>query len=197
MLKKIWNASWRHLCYDFTKIFHFYFQKNRDWLIICNIILLLTFVLETDFSSKLPKKNSFKMTNLKEERIESTELKIQAAGGGESSGSDSDKDLKTSSTSSVSSSSSGTTSKLALRMADKVSLGSSPAEKRFKFEPNEDYLDQLLAMGISNNGAKKVRKISRQISLLFVFVLTRGDLTRFFKMSTKYWISGLVLHGES
>ena len=137
------------------------------------------------------------MTNLKEERIESTELKIQAAGGGESSGSDSDKDLKTSSTSSVSSSSSGTTSKLALRMADKVSLGSSPAEKRFKFEPNEDYLDQLLAMGISNNGAKKVRKISRQISLLFVFVLTRGDLTRFFKMSTKYWISGLVLHGES
>ena len=138
---------------------------------ICNIILLLTFVLETDFSSKLPKKNSFKMTNLKEERIESTELKIQAAGG-ESSGSDSDKDLKTSSTSSVSSSSSGTTSKLALRMADKVSLGSSPAEKRFKFEPNEDYLDQLLAMGISNNGAKKVRKISRQF--FFVFVLTHA-----------------------
>ena len=51
---------------------------------------------------------------------------------------------------------SGTTSKLALRMADQVSLSSSPAEKRFKFEPNEDYLDQLLAMGISINGAKKV-----------------------------------------
>lgn len=31
----------------------------------------------------------------------------------------------------------------------------SPAEKRFKFEPNEDYLDQLIAMGISINGAKK------------------------------------------
>ena len=42
-------------------------------------------------------------------------------------------------------------------MADQVSLSSSPAEKRFKFEPNEDYLDQLLAMGISLNGAKKVR----------------------------------------
>ena len=41
-------------------------------------------------------------------------------------------------------------------MADQVSLSSSPAEKRFKFEPNEDYLDQLLAMGISLNGAKKV-----------------------------------------
>ena len=42
-------------------------------------------------------------------------------------------------------------------MADKVSLASSsPAEKRFKFEPNEDYLNQLLAMGISLNGAKKV-----------------------------------------
>ena len=53
--------------------------------------------------------------------------------------------------------STGTTSKLALRMADQVSLSSSPAEKRFKFEPNEDYLDQLLAMGISLNGAKKVR----------------------------------------
>ena len=56
------------------------------------------------------------------------------------------------------SSSSGTTTKLAARMADKVSLASSsPAEKRFKFEPNEDYLNQLLAMGISLNGAKKVR----------------------------------------
>ena len=115
------------------------------------------------------------MTNLKEERIESTELKIQAAGG-ESSGSDSDKDLKTSSTSSVSSSSSGTTSKLALRMADKVSLGSSPAEKRFKFEPNEDYLDQLLAMGISNNGAKKVQKFP----VIFFVCFDSRDLTRFF-----------------
>ena len=95
------------------------------------------------------------MTNLKEEISGSNELKIQAAGG-ESSGSDSDKDLKTSSISSCSSSSSGTTSKLAIRMADKVSLSSSPAEKRFKFEPNEDYLDQLLAMGISSNGARKV-----------------------------------------
>jgi len=79
------------------------------------------------------------------------------------SGSDSDNNAAsniTKTTSSVSSScssvaSSGTTSKLALRMADQVSLSSSPAEKRFKFEPNEDYLDQLLAMGISLNGAKK------------------------------------------
>jgi len=65
--------------------------------------------------------------------------------------------VKTSSVSSSCSSvaSSGTTSKLAIRMADQVSLSSSPAEKRFKFEPNEDYLDQLLAMGISINGAKK------------------------------------------
>lgn len=75
-----------------------------------------------------------------------------------SAGSDSDavKSSSISSVSSVASSSSGTTSKLALRMADQVSLSSSPAEKRFKFEPNEDYLDQLLAMGISINGAKKV-----------------------------------------
>ena len=107
------------------------------------------------------------MTNLKEEISGSNELKIQAAGG-ESSGSDSDKDLKTSSISSCSSSSSGTTSKLAIRMADKVSLSSSPAEKRFKFEPNEDYLDQLLAMGISSNGARKVSiKISNFLVILF------------------------------
>ena len=82
-------------------------------------------------------------------------------GGGETSGSGSDSDntAKTSSVFSCSSnSSSGTTSKLAMRMADKVSLSSSPAEKRFKFEPNEDYLDQLLAMGVSINGAKKVMK---------------------------------------
>ena len=105
------------------------------------------------------------MTNLKEEISGSNELKIQAAGG-ESSGSDSDKDLKTSSISSCSSSSSGTTSKLAIRMADKVSLSSSPAEKRFKFEPNEDYLDQLLAMGISSNGA---RKVSIKIDVFFTF----------------------------
>lgn len=77
-----------------------------------------------------------------------------------SSGSDSDNAVKTASESSRSSvastSSSGTTTKLAARMADKVSLASSsPAEKRFKFEPNEDYLNQLLAMGISFNGAKK------------------------------------------
>lgn len=76
-----------------------------------------------------------------------------------SSGSDSDNAVKTaseSSRSSACSSSSGTTTKLAARMADKVSLASSsPAEKRFKFEPNEDYLNQLLAMGISLNGAKK------------------------------------------
>merc|ERR1712038_899017 len=65
--------------------------------------------------------------------------------------------VKTSSVSSSCSSvaSSGTTSKLAIRMADQVSLSSSPAEKRFKFEPNEDFLNQLLAMGISINGAKK------------------------------------------
>ena len=76
-----------------------------------------------------------------------------------SSGSDSDNAVKTaseSSCSSVASSSSGTTTKLAARMADKVSLISSPPEKRFKFDPNEDYLNQLLAMGISLNGAKKV-----------------------------------------
>lgn len=82
-----------------------------------------------------------------------------------SSGCSSDSDLSnpkpsTSSESSCSSlSSHGTTTKLAARMADKVSINdstSSPAEKRFKFEPNEDYLDQLLAMGISVNGATKV-----------------------------------------
>ena len=82
-----------------------------------------------------------------------------------SSGSDSDNAVKTASESSCSSvasstastASSGTTTKLAARMADKVNLGiSSPAEKRFKFEPNEDFLNQLLAMGISLNGAKKV-----------------------------------------
>jgi len=81
-----------------------------------------------------------------------------------SSGSDSDNAVKTASESSCSSvasstasmASSGTTTKLAARMADKVNLGiSSPAEKRFKFEPNEDFLNQLLAMGISLNGAKK------------------------------------------
>ena len=98
------------------------------------------------------------MTNLKEEGKSEAgpELKIQQNGEVESSGSDSEKDLKASSLSSCSSSSSGTTSKLAIRMADTVSLSSSPAQKRFKFEPNEDYLDQLLAMGISSNGAKKV-----------------------------------------
>jgi len=40
-------------------------------------------------------------------------------------------------------------------MADGVVLKWNQAEKRYKFEPNEDYLDQLLAMGISLNGAKK------------------------------------------
>merc|ERR1712029_1242010 len=133
--------------------------------------------LKTDFSSKLPKKNSFKMTNLKEESNDSNELKIQAAGG-ESSGSDSDKDLKTSSMSSCSSSSSGTTSKLALRMADKVSLSSSPAEKRFKFEPNEDYLDQLLAMGISSNGARKALYYTgnRSVSLATNWIFDHPEL---------------------
>ena len=57
-------------------------------------------------------------------------------------------------------------------MADQVSLSSSPAEKRFKFEPNEDYLDQLLAMGISLNGAKKVRftTIFELFSILLLLV---------------------------
>jgi len=121
---------------------------------------------------------SNKMTNLKEpegnikdevslaqkvkseQQHQNGEIRENSSG----SGSDSDNNAasgvaKTSSVSSscssVASSSSGTTSKLALRMADQVSLSSSPAEKRFKFEPNEDYLDQLLAMGISLNGAKK------------------------------------------
>jgi len=117
------------------------------------------------------------MTNLKEESNDSNELKIQAAGG-ESSGSDSDKDLKTSSMSSCSSSSSGTTSKLALRMADKVSLSSSPAEKRFKFEPNEDYLDQLLAMGISSNGARKALYYTgnRSVSLATNWIFDHPEL---------------------
>jgi len=110
------------------------------------------------------------MTNLKAEPEESVKTeaipaqkrKTEQQNGENSSGSGSDSDnpsksVKTSSVSSSCSSvaSSGTTSKLALRMADQVSLSSSPAEKRFKFEPNEDYLDQLLAMGISINGAKK------------------------------------------
>merc|ERR1711860_144571 len=118
-----------------------------------------------------------KMTNLKEEISGSNELKIQAAGG-ESSGSDSDKDLKTSSISSCSSSSSGTTSKLAIRMADKVSLSSSPAEKRFKFEPNEDYLDQLLAMGISSNGARKALYYTgnRSVSLATNWIFDHPEL---------------------
>lgn len=117
------------------------------------------------------------MTNLKEEISGSNELKIQAAGG-ESSGSDSDKDLKTSSISSCSSSSSGTTSKLAIRMADKVSLSSSPAEKRFKFEPNEDYLDQLLAMGISSNGARKALYYTgnRSVSLATNWIFDHPEL---------------------
>ena len=103
------------------------------------------------------------MTNLKEEGKSEAgpELKIQQNGEVESSGSDSEKDLKASSLSSCSSSSSGTTSKLAIRMADTVSLNYSQPQKRFKFEPNEDYLDQLLAMGISSNGAKKVIIIFR------------------------------------
>ena len=110
------------------------------------------------------------MTNLKAEPEESVKTeaipaqkrKTEQQNGENTSGSGSDSDnavaVKTSSVSSSCSSvaSSGTTSKLALRMADQVSLSSSPAEKRFKFEPNEDYLDQLLAMGISINGAKKV-----------------------------------------
>ena len=98
------------------------------------------------------------MTNIKEgEMIKSEPVPFQNGGETSGSGSDTDNTTKTSSVFSCSSvASSGTTSKLALRMADKVSLSSSPAEKRFKFEPNEDYLDQLLAMGVSINGAKKV-----------------------------------------
>lgn len=121
------------------------------------------------------------MTNLKEDPgepvkpevalvqkvISEQQIQIQNGENTSCSGSSDDSDntngassgsgVKTSSVSSSCSSvaSSGTTSKLALRMADQVSLSSSPAEKRFKFEPNEDYLDQLLAMGISINGAKK------------------------------------------
>ena len=122
------------------------------------------------------------MTNLKEDPedpikpevslaqkvISEQQIQIQNGENTSGSGSSDDSDnpngassgsgVKTSSVSSSCSSvaSSGTTSKLAIRMADQVSLSSSPAEKRFKFEPNEDYLDQLLAMGISINGAKKV-----------------------------------------
>jgi len=40
-------------------------------------------------------------------------------------------------------------------MADGAILKWNQAEKRYKYEPNEDYLVQLLAMGISLNGAKK------------------------------------------
>ncbi len=59
------------------------------------------------------------------------------------------------------SSNSNSSSDLAEKMARKATLKTSysvmPAEpKRFKFEPNEDYLDQLIAMGISVNGGKKV-----------------------------------------
>ena len=100
------------------------------------------------------------MTNIKEDEIILKTAGKEAENGENSSSGMSDCDNKTASSVSSSCSSvasSGTTSKLALRMADEVSLSSSPAEKRFKFEPNEDYLDQLLAMGISINGAKKVR----------------------------------------
>ena len=101
------------------------------------------------------------MTNVVEEDKAKTQPPEAFQNGDNSlSGSDSDnnaaKTTSSSCSSVASSSSSGTASKLAIRMADKVNLTSYPAEKRFKFEPNEDYLDQLLAMGISINGAKKV-----------------------------------------
>lgn len=65
-------------------------------------------------------------------------------------------------------------------MADKVSLSSSPAEKRFKFEPNEDYLDQLLAMGISSNGARKALYYTgnRSVSLATNWIFDHPELDR-------------------
>lgn len=73
-------------------------------------------------------------------------------------------------------------------MADKVSLASSsPAEKRFKFEPNEDYLNQLLAMGISLNGAKKVR--------LFLGLDVKRIYSRV--LISRNFFTGIILHWQS
>lgn len=119
------------------------------------------------------------MTN---EQMEKEPFQNGAMSSENSSGSDSDNfggaQTSLSSCSAASSTSSGTTSKLAARMADKVSLHSYPAEKRFKFEPNEDYLDQLLAMGISINGAKKVRTTVKFFSARFYSSFCRPFITR-------------------
>ena len=136
---------------------------NEAALVIDSIGSKMTKVSEEELVVTKPTK---KPTNFQNGGAQSAASRVATSCGetSSSSGSDSDNAVKTASESSCSSvassasmASSGTTTKLAARMADKVNLGiSSPAEKRFKFEPNEDFLNQLLAMGISINGAKKV-----------------------------------------